>query len=527
MHVLVLHNAVPDGAPPDVADVLSQVEAVSLALQKLGHEVSQAPATLDLGALRGLLDHRVDAVFNLVEDLGGTGRLSPLVPALVVGLGLPCTGAGSVELALADDKLRAKRAMLQAQIPTPSFRTPDSVWHPQRPSGRIVMKARFEHASLGLEVDSVIEPSDDAELSAALDALEKRIGSEAFAEKYVHGREFNVALVPAAGRLTPLSPAEILFQDIGNGEPHIVGYRAKWEEDSVEYAGTPRRNRFPPSDEPLLRRLKQLALKACRAVGVVSYCRVDFRVDERGQPFVLEVNANPCLSPDAGFAAALENARLPFDSAIAEILAAARRRAEERTLGLSVPADWNYAAAEERFGQPATAPTPAALPAAHTALPLRTVPRQQDVDAVTSLVRSTGYFTPEEVTIAAELVQERLTRGQASGYNFVFLDEGADLVGYACWGATPGTDLSFDLYWIAVDSRRQGEGLGRRLCAAVEAEVALVSGGDARIYAETSGTARYISTRKFYERCGYHLAAKLEDFYRQGDDKVIYIKVVS
>ena len=99
-----------------------------------------------------------------------------------------------------------------------------------------------------------------------------------------------------------------------------MGYRAKWQADSFEYHHTPRRFDFPPSDAPLLDQPRSLAEQCWTLFGLRGWVRVDFRVDAAGQPLILEINANPCLSPDAGFAAALEQASLPFEQAIQRIL---------------------------------------------------------------------------------------------------------------------------------------------------------------------------------------------------------------
>jgi GNAT superfamily N-acetyltransferase len=149
----------------------------------------------------------------------------------------------------------------------------------------------------------------------------------------------------------------------------------------------------------------------------------------------------------------------------------------------------------------------------------------EDPVAVEALVRATGVFSPAEVTIARELVEERLTRGAASGYEFLFVDDEDGLLGYACWGPIPCTERSYDLYWIAVRPERQGGGVGRRILALAEEEIA--RSGGARIYVETSTRAAYDPTRAFYERCGYARAATFDDFYALGDGKAVYLKTVS
>ena len=152
-----------------------------------------------------------------------------------------------------------------------------------------------------------------------------------------------------------------------------------------------------------------------------------------------------------------------------------------------------------------------------------------DAAAVERLTRATGKFREDEIAIAVELVRDGLAKGTASDYHFAFVDgasvDGAadrGLAGYACWGATPCTLGTWDLYWIAVDPTGQGKGLGKQLVALVEQRI--VESGGRRVFVDTSGRPDYAPTRAFYERCGYHVAARIEDFYTEGDTKVVYGK---
>jgi ribosomal protein S18 acetylase RimI-like enzyme len=147
-----------------------------------------------------------------------------------------------------------------------------------------------------------------------------------------------------------------------------------------------------------------------------------------------------------------------------------------------------------------------------------------DRDVVRGIVESTGFFNPEEVEIAVELVDDRLADGPASGYHFVFAERDGRTGGYTCYGHITGTAASYDLYWIAVDASHRRGGLGRRLLD--ESERLIRDAGGQRVYAETSNRGQYAPTRAFYERCGYHLEALLKDFYAPGDDKAIFVKAL-
>ena len=148
-----------------------------------------------------------------------------------------------------------------------------------------------------------------------------------------------------------------------------------------------------------------------------------------------------------------------------------------------------------------------------------------DVDAVREIVSSSGFFHEHEIAVAVELVQERLARGVASGYHFLFAERGARTVGYTCYGPIACTVGSYDLYWIAVHEEFRGHGLGRLLLRATEERIAKVGGR--RVYIETSGRELYRPTQQFYERCGYTVEAELRDFYAPGDPKLVYSKILA
>ena len=148
------------------------------------------------------------------------------------------------------------------------------------------------------------------------------MGRPCFAERFIRGREFNLSVLAGPAEPEVLAPAEIDFSAFPVGKARMVGYRAKWVEDSFEYSNTPRRFEFGAADAPLLANLEQLARATFVAMGLSGYARVDFRVDDEG-PWILEVNANPCITPDAGFPAALTQSGIRYKDAIARIVAAA------------------------------------------------------------------------------------------------------------------------------------------------------------------------------------------------------------
>jgi len=145
-----------------------------------------------------------------------------------------------------------------------------------------------------------------------------------------------------------------------------------------------------------------------------------------------------------------------------------------------------------------------------------------DREEVRKILLSNKYFFDFEIAVAEELIEERLARGPASGYHFIFGGIKNRVVGYACYGPIPCTQKSYDLYWIAVSEELRGQGIGTKILA--EAEKAIRKLGGERVYIETSSRPDYDPTRRFYERSGYRLASRLDDFYAPGDAKLTWEK---
>ncbi|MGA2060053.1 MAG: hypothetical protein ABSG67_06195 [Thermoguttaceae bacterium] len=353
MRVAVLYNAVSQQDTIEDLDVLVQVEVVSQSLKRLGHEHFAVACTLDLDAMKEKLrELRPDMVFNLVEALHGDDSLVYLPPAVLVSLNLPCTGASAESLFLTTHKLLAKDRLSRAGLPTPRWIVQDKIIggdeksdnsspHPSplpkgegtsRPdptnlrsvpgegtTARWIIKGVWEQGSRDMDDDAVFS-GGAAEVHRRLRERVKHTGRPAFAEEYIEGREFNLAMLAGPGPVEVLPPAEVDFSAFPAEKPRIVGYRAKWQADSFEYNNTPHRFDFPDADRPLLDCLADLALQCWNLFMLCGWGRVDFRVDQSGRPWILEVNANPCLSPDAGFAAALQRAGIEFDEAIRRIV---------------------------------------------------------------------------------------------------------------------------------------------------------------------------------------------------------------
>ena len=322
MNIVILYGQPIENAGKDEQDTLVQVDVISQALSRLGIQSVAVPLSLDLQeAIQTLRWICPDLVFNLVESVAGQGRLIHLAPALLDMLKIPYTGAKTEAIFLTSNKLLAKNFLQSSNLPTPQWFSSDNLEASvSLTPGTYILKSVWEHASVGISEDSVIQAETVSEMHQALTHYLDRLGGEGFIESYIDGREFNLSLLAGDGKVEVLPPAEICFDVYPEGKLKIVDYHAKWVEDSFEYHNTPRRFEFSKQDEPLLECLKILAKTCWHLFGLRGYARVDFRVDQRGEPWILEINANPCLSPDAGFMAAANQAGSSFDQVVERII---------------------------------------------------------------------------------------------------------------------------------------------------------------------------------------------------------------
>jgi D-alanine-D-alanine ligase len=337
MNIVVLHNAVASDDSPEDLDTLTQVAAIRRALGHLSHQASALPCTLDLAAVRQALDDLApDVVFNLVESLGGSDSLAHLAPALLDALRLPYTGSSTEALLASNHKVMAKRAMRQAGLPTPDWMSPHdrarrtsqsvraSAKYSEVPHADLkppcIIKSVWEHGSRGLDEENVILHGNSGHVRQRLHEFVARIGRPHFAERFIEGREFNVPILDGPNGPQVLPPGEMDFSAFPEGKPQIIGHRAKWHEDSFEYNNTPRSFHVHDRDRCLVEQLQGLALDCWSVFDLRGYARIDFRIDRAGRPWILEVNANPCISPDAGYVAAMDEAGVSYDEAVGRIL---------------------------------------------------------------------------------------------------------------------------------------------------------------------------------------------------------------
>jgi D-alanine-D-alanine ligase len=259
-------------------------------------------------------------VFNLVESVWGRGVYAPLAPQMLSEFGIAHTGSSAATIAVSTDKLLSKRLLRAANLPTAPWSEAPG-WLGVDEAGRWIVKSADEDASLGLDDDAVVDNALAVRERVAF-CFEK-FGGRWFAESFIEGREFNVAMLERDGAPMVLPIGEMIFQDWDEQRPRIVGYAAKWNEGAVEYQTTPRVFGWEERAPELHAALESLSRRCWDLFACRGYARVDFRVDASGQPYILEVNANPCLSPEAGFAAAADRAGLTYGAIIEHVIRAA------------------------------------------------------------------------------------------------------------------------------------------------------------------------------------------------------------
>ena len=314
--VIILYNAVDENCNPDEADVLHQVELVSEALTELGY----LPEAFPLGHnLKTDMDQIKAAeplfVFNLVESVFDKGELLYMGAAVLNALKIPFAGVPVEGLFITTNKVLTKRLLRYNGIPTPDYYTLEQL-SLLKPHTRYLLKPISEDGSVGLDEDAVFT-RDQQEM---LDKIKLLPSSHFFIEEFIEGREFNLSVLGGKSKVDVLTPAEMVFHDFPEGKPRMLGYRAKWDESSTEYKNTTRSFEGLAPDSNLYRELVRISRECWEHFALKGFARVDFRVDEKENPWVIEINGNPCISPDSGFIAAAHKAGLSNKEVIGRII---------------------------------------------------------------------------------------------------------------------------------------------------------------------------------------------------------------
>jgi D-alanine-D-alanine ligase len=311
----IIYNEPLPGAMEDELDVLDQVAHIEQHMFEMGIDVVKKGITQNFMAeIATLADDKNDFVFNLVESINNKGELNYFVPALLNMYSIPYSGNSLEAIFFTTNKTISSKMMKEAGINNPASFKPSQV-HLLESGHRYIVKPVWEDGSLGITADSVFDcvPGFEEKLKGKDDA-------HWFIEDFIDGREFNMSVLAGPDGPEVLPPAEIVFRDFDDNMPRIVDFKAKWEMDAFEYINTVRE--FPGSSLPseFIDRLKETAIACWHLFDLKGYARVDARADINGNIFVIEINANPCISPDGGFVAATRQAGYPFTDVLKRII---------------------------------------------------------------------------------------------------------------------------------------------------------------------------------------------------------------
>jgi D-alanine-D-alanine ligase len=330
LHIALVYNG-GSGTVPELAedrgstaDLEQMIRLMKRTLRRLGHTVTVLPLrNNDLFAFqRKLRRLRPDVVFNQYEDATLGSPHDMWLVALVRMMGIPLTGASALALGLSPYKFTVASLLAGAGIPIPPNTTlletlravNQHKW--QFP---LIVQPSHEHAGIGLGRDSVVWSKKA--LRAKVREIFRTYNQPALVQRFLPGREFNAGII-GGKRMRVLPLAEVNYTDLPAEIPPIMSYAAKWLDTSEEYQNTS--ITCPADVEPELeRRIGQVALDAFRAVGGWGYGRVDVRLDEAGEPRVLDVNCNACLDEGMGLARSAEQAGISYPQLLQIILRAA------------------------------------------------------------------------------------------------------------------------------------------------------------------------------------------------------------
>jgi D-alanine-D-alanine ligase len=323
----VVAGNVPSSVDLSEVGVLEERQHVSDALQKNGYKTSLFNMNSDIKRLIQFIEEKEpDIIFNLCESVGDESTHEMFVAGIYELMGIPYTGAGAFTLGMCQSKARTKQALSFHKIRVPRFalyknanEVTEEDFELKFP---VIVKPSHEDASVGIDNGSIVDTI--AGVRKRVRYIFQNFDQPAIVDEYIEGRELNVAII---GNRRPiiLPISEIDFSGLPENYPHIVTYNAKWMEGTDEYKGTVGVCPAQVSTE-IERQAKDIALKCYRIMGCRDYARVDMRLDKNNNLHVIEVNPNPDISDDAGFARSARAYGFSFDEIINKIVEYALER---------------------------------------------------------------------------------------------------------------------------------------------------------------------------------------------------------
>lgn len=322
-----------DLVPPDTLEGVDENQApdwkteydVVVTLRELGHEVLPLGLSDDLSVLRRAIEEfHPHIAFNLLEEFHGNFLYDHYVVSYLALKRIPYTGCNPRGLMLSHDKALSKKILLYHRVPVPRFAVfpiGRKVRRPTRLDFPLLVKSLVAEGSVGISQASLVH--DDQKLAERVAFVHATIGTDAIAEQFIKGREIYIGIL-GNQRLTALPPVELRLTKLRHGAPLIATEKVKWDEKYQVRVGM---EIAPPIDLPAetIESLARLCKRAYRNLSLSGYARMDIRLTEEGQPYILEANPNPDLMYGAEFAESAELAGIPYDALLERLLGLARR----------------------------------------------------------------------------------------------------------------------------------------------------------------------------------------------------------
>lgn len=313
MKIAILHNEIQGNASLDSIDTLVQCEFIKQKILELGYkDVEEIIFYNDVSkTIKCLQESRPDLVFNLVESCNGFDRLLTFATQVLDCLNISYTGNKTFSNFIGLDKYFAKQVLLSNNILTPKGFLFENI--SQAPLNKTyILKARGEHASVGITDKNVITPRTTEEFKKAFEELKRDNSFEYMAEEYIDGREFIVGILVD----DILPTVEMKFSEDFKGYK-ILTYASKWCEETDDYINS---NRCFEFEQSVKDKLISIANTCKDKLGFKGYTRIDFRMNSEGNLYVIDINPNPCIAPDSGFIAMAEKMGLSHEEIIKRIL---------------------------------------------------------------------------------------------------------------------------------------------------------------------------------------------------------------
>lgn len=313
--IVILYNKISKHSSDDELDVLEQVEIVSKSLKSLNYKVKYLEFDLNLKkVVKNIKKINPYVIFNLAESIFNKGEFAYLAPSILTYLNVPFTGNPLISMLNSSNKLLSKRELLRIDVKTPNYFILNDL------SGidvakKYIIKPVWEEGSLELDEHCIFNGSD----TEFINRISKKSKDYYFIEEFIDGREFNVSIIGTNDGPKVLPIAEMIF-NYPDGKPKMLGYKSKWIETSFEYENTVRT--FDVSnDDNIKSKIDEICKKCWDEIGFKGYVRIDFRIDSQNTPYVIDLNLNPCISPNSGFfAACIEDGYSSFDQVIEQII---------------------------------------------------------------------------------------------------------------------------------------------------------------------------------------------------------------